>query len=94
VVSPPTIRQKQKLLELRAMSIRVSLLRIALVLWLLGVFCLIAFRLIGSSIDQDGFLNEPFPLIPIGWLFIILGAIVGVIHVVRAGVRYVLGRHS
>jgi len=43
------------------------------VLLLIGVGCLVAFSLIGSSVDQDGFLKEPFPLLPIGWLLIGVG---------------------
>ena len=76
------------------MSIRLSLLRVALLLCFLVVICLFAFRLIGSSIGQDGFLHERFPPVPIGWLLITLGAIVGVIHFVRADARYVSGRHK
>ena len=30
--------------------------------------CAVAYELIGSHVDADGWLREPFVLIPIGWL--------------------------
>ena len=30
--------------------------------------CAVAYELIGSHVDADGWLREPFALIPIGWL--------------------------
>ena len=50
-------------------------LRIGLTLLLLGLGLLAAFQFIGSSIDQDGFLHEPFALLPVGWLFVLSGAL-------------------
>lgn len=45
--------------------------QVAVSLLFLGSLCLIAFHLIGSSIDSDGMLHEPFALIPIGlWLVV------------------------
>lgn len=46
-----------------------------LLLLLLGVACLISFLLIGSTVDQLGFLHEPFILVIIGWFLIGLGII-------------------
>jgi hypothetical protein len=46
-----------------------------LTLLLLGLGLLAAFRFIGSSVDQDGFLHEPFALLPVGWLFVLFGAL-------------------
>jgi len=34
--------------------------------------------MIGSSVDEQGFLHEPFALVPIGWLFLIIGVGAGV----------------
>lgn len=52
-----------------------KILKLALVLLILGVACLIAFKLIGSTIDASGFLHEPFILMVVGWFLIGLGAI-------------------
>jgi hypothetical protein len=88
------IGRNQQLPEPKTMSIRLPLWKGALLLCFLGGACLFAFRLIGSPIDQDGVLHEPFPLIPIGWLLISLGVVAGVVHVVRAGARYMSARHK
>lgn len=42
-----------------------------------GVVCMAAYRLIGSSVDKSGILHEPFLLIPLGWLAVFLGLLVG-----------------
>jgi Protein of unknown function (DUF3955) len=59
-------------------------LTIGLTLLLLGFVLLIAFRYIGSSIDQDGFLHEPFALLPVGWLLVILGVTWSVVATIRS----------
>jgi hypothetical protein len=41
----------------------------------IGVCCHLGYLIVGSSIDTDGFLIEPFALIPIGYLFYLLGLI-------------------
>ena len=38
-----------------------------------GGACLFMFKSIGSTLDEQGVLHEPFPLLPIGWLFILGG---------------------
>lgn len=48
-----------------------------------GFLSVAAFRFIGSSIDSEGVLHEPFPLIPIGWLCFILGIIIGGLYLIR-----------
>ncbi|MBW8809902.1 MAG: DUF3955 domain-containing protein [Lysobacter sp.] len=55
----------------------------SLALLALGCACLLAFNLIGSTIDAQGMLHEPFGLIPIGWLLIVIGAVTGTIAVAR-----------
>ena len=41
----------------------------------IGACCHLGYLILGSSIDTDGFLIEPFALIPIGYLFYLLGFI-------------------
>jgi hypothetical protein len=47
--------------------------KVTLILITIGVACFIAFNIIGSSVSEDGTLIEPFGLIPIGYIFILLG---------------------
>ena len=49
----------------------------------IGFGCLIAFNLIGSKVMPDGTLIEPFALIPMGYLFIMIGIIATIILVVK-----------
>lgn len=60
---------------------------LALVLIALGGACLLTFNLIGSTIDAQGMLHEPFGLIPIGWLLIACGAVAGIITAIRHGLH-------
>ncbi|CAG35095.1 DUF3955 domain-containing protein [Desulfotalea psychrophila] len=46
-------------------------------LLLASITCMISYRIIGSSIDSEGFLHEPFALIPLGWLFFFLTLLTG-----------------
>lgn len=41
----------------------------------IGIGCLVAFGLIGSHVAADGFLREPFALLPLGWLLIVVGGV-------------------
>ena len=52
----------------------------SLALLVLGFSCLLAFRLIGSDVDAEGMLREPFGLVPIGWFSISLGLILGAVY--------------
>ena len=36
--------------------------------------CVELYRHLGSHLDADGFLHEPFGLIPLGWAFLFAGA--------------------
>lgn len=47
---------------------------------LAGISCFIAYSLIGSEVKPDGTLEEPFALIPIGYLFFVV-AIVALIFI-------------
>ena len=40
--------------------------KIATVFLSVGIICFITFEFIGSKVEKDGILNEPFFLIPIG----------------------------
>jgi len=40
---------------------------------LAGIGCFLLFKTIGSTIDSDGILHEPFFLVPIGYLFLLVG---------------------
>ena len=55
----------------------------------MGVCCLVAFELIGSTVDEDGTLHEPFGLIPIGLL--LLG--VAILLLLAGAVKGVWLRH-
>lgn len=59
------------------------MMRIGLFLMTLGVCSLMLFRYIGSSLNPDGTLNEPYALIPIGSTLIITGLIIGIIGFIR-----------
>jgi len=48
-------------------------LRWSLLFLSLGFICLLAFKVIGSKVDENGFLIEPFGLLPISSLLISLG---------------------
>ena len=41
---------------------------------LAGATCLVIFNVIGSRVDSNGVLQEPFILLPIGWLLLAIGA--------------------
>jgi len=42
---------------------------------ILGVLCIIMFNIIGSEVKPDGTLVEPFFLIPLAYLFVLIGII-------------------
>lgn len=49
---------------------------ISTILILIGLACLVSFNIIGSEVSRDGTLVEPFFLIPLGFLSLILGILV------------------
>lgn len=46
-----------------------------LISFIISISCIVAYNIIGAKIAPDGTLIEPFFLIPIGWLFIIIGIV-------------------
>ena len=63
--------------------------KILLAIGLAGIGGLLLFQIIGSTIDEDGILHEPFFLIPVSYLLMVLGfggaALLGLRHVLRRG---------
>ncbi|MDA0757041.1 MAG: DUF3955 domain-containing protein [Bacteroidetes bacterium] len=43
--------------------------RVTILFFSISLICYVSFYIIGSEIDKDGYLKEPFGLIPIGALF-------------------------
>jgi Protein of unknown function (DUF3955) len=51
------------------------MVKIGLLVMALGLIALVAFQLIGSSVDADGILREPFGLLPVGFALLFAGAV-------------------
>ena len=51
--------------------------RIAAILFAIGIVCIVIFQMTEPVVDENGVLNEPFALLPLG-----LGAIFGAIVIV------------
>jgi len=49
----------------------------------LGLMCQLAFNLIGSRVDDNGFLLEPFGLLFISWVFITFGLVLLLIRLIK-----------
>jgi len=49
----------------------------------IGILCFILSGVIGSEVLADGTLKEPFFLIPIGYLFLAIGIILGIIILLK-----------
>jgi len=49
----------------------------------LTIIFLLAFTLIGSEVDENGTLQEPFFLIPFSYLTFVLGIIFAIISVIK-----------
>ena len=66
--------------EVRKMRIN---LYATIIMILTGIGCFLLSTMIGSTIDSNGVLHEPFFLIPIGYLFLLMGLISGFIYLFR-----------
>ena len=56
--------------------------KIATSLLVFGIICFVSFYLIGSEVDENGYLNEPFFLLPIGFICICLSMILYVVFAI------------
>jgi hypothetical protein len=63
------------------------MMKLAALFTALGVISLISFNLLGSYVDSQGYLHEPFGLLPIGFLFIFMGILLALLSVLRAFYR-------
>lgn len=57
--------------------------RAALVSFIIGIGCFIAYNVIGAKIGPNGIVEEPFFLIPIGELFIFIALIIAIVVSLR-----------
>ncbi|MBB6713878.1 DUF3955 domain-containing protein [Clostridium gasigenes] len=57
---------------------------LALIPFIIGVGCFIAFSIIGSEVAADGTLVEPFALLPIGFLFLAISIIIATVVSISA----------
>lgn len=60
------------------------MIRVGAVLVALGIASFAAFLMIGSSIDENGMLREPFALLPIGYLLLFLGTLLTLLGRLRS----------
>tara|TARA_B100001287_G_scaffold155990_1_gene131250 strand:- start:125 stop:322 length:198 start_codon:yes stop_codon:yes gene_type:complete len=56
--------------------------KIATSFLVIGVLCFLLFYLIGSEVDDSGYLHEPFFLLPIGFISIIISMILYVLFAI------------
>lgn len=77
------VTMKQKLMRDGSQIRRARLRIVSLGLLILGGLCFLASALIGSYVDSQGMLHEPFFLLPIGYLLLFAGLIGGLINLVK-----------
>ncbi|NLC54916.1 MAG: DUF3955 domain-containing protein [Erysipelothrix sp.] len=58
-------------------------LKIALISAIIANLCLFAYSIIGSSVDVNGFLQEPFFLVPIAYFFVLIAIISGLLFMAK-----------
>jgi len=49
--------------------------------------CIVAFEVIGSEVNDDGTLVEPFFLIPIAWLLFVTGGILAIATFIKGRLK-------
>lgn len=54
-----------------------------IIMILAGIGCFLLVKMIGSTVDKNGFLHEPFFLIPIGYLFLLVGLVSGIVYLIQ-----------
>jgi hypothetical protein len=57
---------------------------VAVIFLAIGAGCWTVYNYIGSYVDEEGWLHEPFGLIPIGYFFLFLGIIWGLVTLIRS----------
>ncbi|WP_323950769.1 DUF3955 domain-containing protein [Aeromonas caviae] len=58
-------------------------MKIGALLILAGLGSFLAFNLLGSTLDAQGFLHEPFALLPLGYLLLFTGMVLTLIPLLR-----------
>ena len=53
--------------------------KVATGLLIAGIVCFVLFYLIGGDVDENGYVNEPFYLLPIGFIFICLSMVLYIV---------------
>lgn len=48
---------------------------LSIISFFISIVCILSYNVIGSSVAPDGTLIEPFYLIPMSWLFLIIGLV-------------------
>ena len=56
--------------------------KIATGLLIAGIICFVLFYLIGGEVDENGYVNEPFYLLPIGFITICLSMVLYIIFAI------------
>lgn len=56
--------------------------KIATSILIIGIICFVSFYLIGSEVDENGYIKEPFFLLPIGFICICLSMILYVVFAI------------
>ena len=56
--------------------------KIATSLLIAGIICFVLFYLIGGEVDENGYVNEPFYLLPIGFITICLSMVLYIIFAI------------
>ena len=56
--------------------------KVATGLLITGIVCFGLFYLIASEVDENGYLNEPFYLLPIGFIFICLSMVLYIVFAI------------
>lgn len=64
------------------------MIKMGALLILAGLGCFLAFNLMGSTLDAQGMLHEPFALLPLGYLLIFMGLVLGLLPALWSGLRH------
>ena len=52
--------------------------RLPILFFTISLICYGSFHIIGSEVDKDGYLQEPFALIPLGYIFFFASVVTSV----------------